>query len=720
MRKPGYRPVETRSRGVRWSGRSRSTPFPRLRPSNHTQAVGLRERNVMRLTPLAALCGLVFTTCAHAGQAVDSYLGEIVVTAKRFEQPAPIDVTVIKSDQIAAMPTSTLPELLSAQAGIHVRSADGSPDHEIDLRGFGKSGNQNTLILLNGQRLNEMQLTAIPWSAIPLDAIDRIEIQRGSGAVLYGGGATGGVINIITKVPGSARRGRVGLTVGSYDTVKGEIFIDRTTEQLGFNLSATSLTSDNYRTNNEIDERNLEAALRLPLSDGAFTFRLGGEDLDLGLPGARSRTQLMSDRRGTATPRDFSTRTSTRAALIWDAHWQNTDLKVDLTWRNNRRTALFDDYSLDGWDSKSYIRTDNQVVGVSPRLRMHHGLLGAAHVLVAGLDWDQWDYDSRRYTGPETVAGVAGATNLAADISAGQDNRAAYFSNETRLGTRITLSLGGRLHRVDYSAQEAAGAAGGKDQTLNAWEAALAYDLDGETRLYGRLGRSFRVPTVDEIYNQFSGTITPLEPQTSRDSELGMEWKRKDARLRVTAYHMDLDNEIHFNAITFTNMNLSPTRRYGVELEAAWPLTPAVGATANYTWAAAKFRSGSYTDFFGTTYDLSDNNVPLVPRHRLSLGLDWRLSSSARVSAIARYVGKQRFDNDQVNSFAGGKMPAYTLLDLKYIHESGPWRLSAAVHNLLDEKYFTYAVASTTAGSTNYNAYPAAERNFIVTVEYRF
>lgn len=74
---------------------------------------------------------------------------------------------------------------------MHTRNIDGSPDSQIDLRGFGMTGNQNTLVLLDGQRMNEMEMVGIRWSTIPLSSIKRIEVLRGEGAVTYGSGATG-------------------------------------------------------------------------------------------------------------------------------------------------------------------------------------------------------------------------------------------------------------------------------------------------------------------------------------------------------------------------------------------------------------------------------------------------------------------------------------------------------------------------------------------------
>ena len=90
------------------------------------------------------------------------------------------------------------------------------------MRGFGVTGPQNTLILVDGRRIADFDLSGVQWSAIPSSAIERIEIVRGGGSVLYGEGATAGVINIITEAP-SARGSALTLrgSVGSYQMREG-------------------------------------------------------------------------------------------------------------------------------------------------------------------------------------------------------------------------------------------------------------------------------------------------------------------------------------------------------------------------------------------------------------------------------------------------------------------------------------------------------------------
>jgi iron complex outermembrane receptor protein len=174
---------------------------------------------------------------------------------------------------------------------------------------------------------------------------------------------------------------------------------------------------------------------------------------------------------------------------------------------------------------------------------------------------------------------------------------------------------------------------------------------------------------------------------------------------------MDIENEIFFDPITFTNRNLQPTRRYGVEAEGRWSAGGAFDAFVNYTFAVAEFRSGSFGGI-----SIAGNEVPLVPKHAFNVGAGWRFAQRTRLDAALRYVGEQVFDGDETNTF-GRKMPAYTVVDVKLSHEAGGWRVDGGVRNLFNEKYFTYGVFT---GFPTYAALPAPERAFFVTAQYAF
>jgi iron complex outermembrane receptor protein len=246
----------------------------------------------------------------------------------------------------------------------------------------------------------------------------------------------------------------------------------------------------------------------------------------------------------------------------------------------------------------------------------------------------------------------------------------------------------------------------------------VKHALTASTSVFGKIGRSYRLPVVDEIYNQFGGPlwdsiVTLLRPQTSLDREIGIDFHAGAGTLRATAFRMEVDNELHYNALTFQNMNLSPTIHQGLELEGTLEFNERLSGFFNYTFTQAKFASGTYGGI-----DVSGKEIPLVPRHSANVGGVWRMTVQTRVSTTVSYVGEQVFDNDQDNTF-GQKMPAFTTVDMKLIHDAGPWTWAFAVNNLFNEKYYTYGIRSRfTAG--RYNAYPMPERNFTLSATYHF
>lgn len=133
-----------------------------------------------RTKSLALLPALALT--AAMAQA-ESQLDPIVVTATRFAEQAPAvpgNVTIISRDDIRTSPARNIPDLLKNSAGVMVSPLYGSMgiDAAVNLRGFGDTAGNNTLILIDGQRMNPLDMSGIDWSIIPLASIERIEIMR--------------------------------------------------------------------------------------------------------------------------------------------------------------------------------------------------------------------------------------------------------------------------------------------------------------------------------------------------------------------------------------------------------------------------------------------------------------------------------------------------------------------------------------------------------------
>jgi iron complex outermembrane receptor protein len=664
----------------------------------------------------------------------------VIVTATRFEDrylDRPVNATVITAEDIRKSTAKTVPDLLSEQAGIaqHDLFGNNAAAAAVDLRGFGATGTQNTLILLDGRRLSDNDLSVVPWWTVPLAAIERIEIVRGSGAVLYGDGATTGVINIITKSP--ARIGNLAVLqggAGTYETREGQLYANYFTGNVGLNLAASGFRSDGYRDNNTNHQDNVQAEVRLLTGRGDASLKLGTDYQDLRLPGARTVqpgagvNQLETDRRGTSTPLDYAKRSGTRATLDWRHETGAGEFNLGLGWRDKEQKSYFD---FNGFPD--YRIADLDVWSVSPRMRFPQPVAGLPNTLVAGIDWYHWDYRLRVSNSP---ANIGQPFNT---VDARQENSAVYLYNTTQLSPRLTLVAGARAERYRASATDtydptAPGGAfgsgappGSQDETEHAYELALRHRFAPAWAVIGRIGRSYRFANIDEIY-EFSGPPTFsrefqfLQPQTAHFYEASLERRTERSALRATVFLIDVDNEIHLDAYStgIGNTNLPPSRRRGLELEAQQALGAALRLTGNYTYTQAEFREGVLpgSAFTQQNVVIAGKTVPLVSRHKLNAGATWAFAPGTRASALLAYVSDQFMENDEGNTF-GTKIPAYTLVDLKLAWEDRGWRLAATVSNLLGEKYYNYAVASQFVAG-RYNAYPLPERTFTMTAEYTF
>ncbi|MEJ2646367.1 MAG: TonB-dependent receptor, partial [Gammaproteobacteria bacterium] len=619
----------------------------------------------------------------------------IVVTATRLGTPAssePANVTVITARDIADSTATTLPQLLSQQAGVVTRSLYGNDAARasVGLRGFGATDTQNTLILLNGRRLNDIDLSAVDFAAIPLHSIKRIEIIRGGGGVLYGDGAVGGAINIITRKGGRAgTRAHLDMSLGSFATRTLDADASHTGSRYSLHVAGQAVDSDGYRANNELQQRNVQADLKLPQANGEWFLRMGGDSQRLRLPGPRTVdpsagiNQLVNDRRGTATPNDWARRTGDRLSGGYSHYWQNgAEAVLDVGYRTKNEKAFFDDYTFGGKYAR-YLDSDLSTWSFTPRLTLPLPLFGHSARTVLGVDYYDSRYTSDRSLNPSTIA------TPVHHLYVTQKSLAAYGRTRLALTGATALTAGARLERVRITARDHAdpSAPGGSfatqappaDRTDNVYllDLGLHHRLRQDLSVYLRSARSVRLATIDELFQTdpttFLQVFSPLKPQTSVDVGSGVTYTPGKSRFSADVYYLRLRNEIAYDPNTFANVNLDPTRRYGLELSAAVPVTAHLKLQGSYAYMRAQFRDGPN----------AGNNVPLVPRQTATVSARWKLPHGSWVSAGARYVGAKYFDNDQTNNF-GQQIPAYTLVDLKVGRRWHQWSVTAAVHNLFD------------------------------------
>jgi iron complex outermembrane receptor protein len=652
--------------------------------------------------PIAAvLCAAAIPAYAAESAAPASELSPVVVTATRFpdvQRQFPVGVTVITEADIRNSTASTVPELLRMLPGVQTRDLSGTPNLQVDLRGFGIFGDQNTLVLLDGQRISENEQLTVNWSAIPLDAIERIEVMRGGGSVLYGAGATGGTINIITKAAtANTKGGFLEGGVGSFGTRDVRIGANIAGERTGLRLTMAHRESDGYRDNNAMRVDSAQLDWRYNLDHGVLTLKAGADDQRTELPGSISEAQIRVNRKQAATPGDFNQSHGGYLNLGGSTRLGDGEVAANISYRKKDSDSSF----FVATPFRNNVQTESTQWLFTPRARLPYQLGGTNNTLVAGIDVEDWDFQGN--AGP-SIVGRPQAT---------QRSDALYFQNTTVFSAGTSVAIGARGQRVTYGVSDPANATplAERKRNLDAYELALRQPLGGGWAAYGKIGSSFRVPNVNDNYSLFTATVNLLEPQTARDKEIGLEAVSATSRYRLALYDIKLENEILLDPTTFSNRNLPPTQRRGVEAEARWQFASGFDLSAGYTYAEAEFRSGS----MGGT-PIAGNDVPLVPRHAASFGAGWKFMPKARIDAALRYTGEQRYDGDELNTF-DQKMPAYTVVDLKLAYDQADWRFTAGIQNLFNEHYFSYGVY--TAFPT-YAALPAPERMLYVSARYTF
>lgn len=625
--------------------------------------------------------------------------------------------TVVTREQIERAPQTTLADIIAREAGVQSRSLYGGVNGvgtSVDIRGFGAAASSNTLVLVNGRRLNDWDLAGFDLSTIAKDSVERIEITRGnSGAVLYGDGAVGGVINIVTKSGADLpNQVRIEGGLGSFETRDGNISASGSSGPFSAFVNGNYFESDGYRDNNETRQKSAVGDFRWSFSRGSVFLNLAADDQKVRLPGGRlvdpslGIDLVRDDPRGTATPLDFADKQGARATIGLNYMLtRDVELIVDGGIRRKEQQAAFFDYDFDFYHT--YSDTDLTTASLTPRAIITLPFFGLPSRAIAGFDFYDTDYESHR----RWLEGLAPIHTY--------DGRekmfAGYWQQTVSVLPTTDVSAGGRIQRNETTIRDIydplapqpfpdmGGQALDESKTNHAWHLGAEHKLIPGVTLLGRLAQSFRVPNIDE---RISPVVYPtdfrLRTQKSDDWEVGVRFQLGSFEVQSSYYDMHLTDELHYSPAVFANTNLDPTRRRGVETIASWQVMKDVRLRGNLTYTDAEFRAGPF----------AGNDVPLVSPWTGNVSLAWDIIERwLTLDAAVNYVGERRMDNDQAN--VQPLISDYTTVDVRIGGEIDRFFWSAGVQNLFDVDYFDYAIASTSVLG-RYNAYTQPGRTFLV------
>ena len=667
----------------------------------------VRERKgaMKRLSVIIILVLLAINFGLAQGQQ-EVELEKIVITPSRSSQNisrVPGSVSIITKKDIEAVNAQTVLDVLRIVPGLVVRDLFGNgAKASIDSRGFGELAGMNVLVLVDGRRVNEIDLSATDWTQIPLNQVEKIEIIRGGlGSVLYGDNAVSGVINIITKKGEGNLHFDFEAKGGSYNMNKQSMSVSGSKDKFTYWLTASRDSTDGYRKNSYYRAEDFGSKFTYEVGPNiSFRFNSGFHDASFGLPGALLETDLINmSRRDTKFPGDHAKEKDYYFVLGSTGKLgQWGDLSLDGSFRQRRAYSNFIDSS-GGWNP--IYRNHIDTITLTPKYVLDKEFFGRDNKLVAGFDFYRADYSSDNYN-------VADALQNFADIN--KTSAGYYIQDELETLENLIFAAGYRYekakYQIDFHDDAIFFPLPDVDTDLKpdekAYNAAVTYNYSQNSNVFFNFSRSFRFPAVDEYYTW--GTLnTELKPQTSRNFEIGArhEFNPKFSS-SLALFRMDVKNELYYNPMGGpfgwgANENYDKTRHQGLEFAFNSVLFKQLSLDGSYTYTKAYFDGGAY----------DDNIIPFVPRHKASLKLKLSLPKNFTFNVQANYVGKRYFINDQANDLS--LLNGYVVIDTGLVYKYKNLSVTVGINNLFNKLYSEYGAYSTFSGKKGY--YPSPGRN---------
>lgn len=626
------------------------------------------------------------TATAVADETDKTTTAPVVVTATRFAasiDTAPVNVTTITAEDIANSSADTLEDILNYQAGVNVTTlfGIGGAGSKVEMGGFGENGSQNTLVLLNGRRLNDVDLDSVNLNSIPLESIAQIEIVHGSSTVLYGDNAVSGVINIVTKNAFDGEHASVKLQVGSFQTQRINTDLRKHAGDTALTLNLDSIKSDGYRDNNAYENFSLFGEASREHANWYYGARINLSRENIGLPGSLNETTYK------ATPAAASSAdTAKESRNSIEGFITGDHLAGELTVSKKQQESIFA-----GFGSAE---ADLKTISLTPRFRQQAG----QHNIVGGIDIYRSTLDT-----------ISLPSNSSQDVL--RNSYAIYVTDTFSFNKDTHLNIGLRRQQVNVDIDNidpptSTDTSEDRSDNLNSWDITLSHKHNYGARNYVRVAKSFRFAALDEIFvypfPTYAPTINLLEPQTGRHYEIGTRQTfNSGLQLNANLFRINLDNEIAFDYASFNNINLDDTRHDGLNINLRSPITKQTSVQLGYAYRKATFRSGPY----------DGNDVPLVPRTKLNLSGQYRFSQGRKLGLDAVYTGKRRFANDDDN--VGKMLTSFTRIDINYTQQFNTWKGRIKIQNASNIKVANFGVYR--PGGNSY--YPLPERAIYFTFE---
>jgi vitamin B12 transporter len=631
------------------------------------------NRNSRLTAGLLALALLCPARPGRAETSADGEGGDVFLTLTRSAEPAekmPSNVSVVTAAEIERAGARTLNDALELLPSVDVQKTP-SLGQKGSLRLRGVPTSNQVQVVVDDQPLGGVYLQDLDTGQISVQDIERIEVVRGGGSVLYGANAVGGVVHIITKKASAGpATSSAGFEAGAFRTMIQKADLRRRDGKADMALSGASYHTDGFQGNSDGSGLSATGSAGWSFDNGArVSVEASRTDNESGVPGGTLVPFAQWNGHREQAPADPDSRVrnaSTLGRLRGAFPVGNASVETVFYGSNgdydftNPFFTVVQDKNILGNDTRVHL-PGKWLVGASYE---RDELLSEGTAKNHGVDWGL--YAQKTWT--------AGKLEL---IPALRLDQHGTFGNI--LNPRLTVVL-----RPSASFKVSANA-----------------------------GRSFRSPTLVDLNQSFpanplffSGAFLAnkqLKPETAWTYDLGIEAGRFGVMTAaLTGYYTRLTDRIVATANPYpadnTLINAPRAEMSGVELEVKgrWGVLTQHGSYTYQRSLGNSLTSSHYVPLLYAPRHLADYQATVEGPHR------WRLTNGVQ------YVHRQ-FDQDGEK---GHKLPSYALWNARLEKDILGARLYVAADNLLNRRY---------TDSTNFGVYvPQPGRTFLAGVTIRF
>jgi vitamin B12 transporter len=603
-------------------------------------------------------------------------LPELVVTPTRLPTRADAvvsSVTTISGDDLRARGIRLVQDALRDVPGATVVQV-GSYGGVSSL--FMRGGESDYVkVLVDGVPVNQSG-GGYNWANLTTDNVDRIEILRGPGSVIYGSDAVSGVVQIFTRRGQGRLAFEGGAEGGTFGTIDGHLGLLGGTDRVSYSADASRFTTDGiYAFNNDYGNTVLSGSVA-GRPDDRTDASLAGRYSD-------SRYHFPTDFAGILSDSNQSNAEEalSLAADLGRHFGKRYELRV--TAGGSRTNGEFDDRPDNADDTVGFAfasHRDSRAQRGSLDARLNAALSPQFTTTVGA----QAERETERQAGVTTsnFGGISTTPDTPFDRS--RTTLGYYAQGLLDLSSGLALNVNARLD--DNSAFG----------TFFTYRAGAAYRLPSHTRLRASVGRAFKAPTFCEQFCDAPFVVgdSSLSPERSTSWEVGVEQALAGGGLSLWATYFDQhfrDMIVYDGSSEPTYRNGAGARARGVETGVTAVFGTDVRASASYTYLDTKA-----TDDAGQPSASFAAGARLIrrPRHSAELALRARVFDRALLGGSLTYVGRR--DDVDFNQFPSQRieLPAYAIVDLAgeiEVLRAGPNRPSVSgvlrVENLLNQHY---------------------------------